>query len=119
MDKMIRCFDVVSTVVDAKTDRCSENFVLNSEKYDILHEYCDAIEKMMSESSCTGIEADIDENMHVVINVECDELIVEGKPNLYGELADRAISVDFSIKEGSDDEMFFSFTFPSVWDPVK
>ena len=116
---MIGCFDIVSTVVDAKTDRCSEKFVLNSEKYDILHEYCDAIEKMLSDNSCTGIEADIDENMHVVINVECDELVVEGKPNLYGDLADRAISVGFSIKEGSNDEMCFRFTFPSVWDSVK
>lgn len=115
MNDMVKCFDIVSMVVDEQT---KELFLykLNKEKLDILREYCEAIDTFTERFSVESIGVDVNLKNHVVITLDCSAPIISDNPtkDALTQLFDRAVSVGFSTTNGEN--VVMELVFPSVWD---
>ena len=111
------CRDFAAKAVkDATTAR--GNVTVNDEKYDILMEYCDAIDWFANVAGGEVIESIVDLRKGlVVIRIQTDELIVEKDDRDFYDLADRAVAVNFCKGDG-EDILYADFVFPSVWNEV-
>ncbi len=110
----IKCFDVVSEVVKEACKQFSPLWCLEEENYEILKDYCGAIDILSSENNGTMYEVEIDDiKMTVKISLGCGSMVVPNKKGLFTGLAKRAIEVAF---EPIDSESLkITFEFPSLW----
>lgn len=113
----MKMFDVVSAVIDGRHTDLQERFHINEEYLDILREYCDIIDVMISNHDGSEITADIlEENNNISITVELSDFTYETKfkPRSYLDLMERAVSMKFTNR-GSE-RLGVEFVFPSVWE---
>lgn len=111
----IKCFDTVSMVVDEAKERFAPFHKINEERYEILKEYCDATDILIKETDAESLEAEVDEiEMTVSVTIECRELEVSHENDIFTQLAERAVSVEF-YNSGSD-LTGIKLTFPSIWE---
>lgn len=116
MENVVKCFEVVNTVVEEASKQFKPFWKLNEEKLDILHEYCDAIDLILKEFDGDSIDVDIDDiKMTISITIECEDLTIEAKEHQFHQLVERAIKFGFS-KSKEREVMCVNFVFPSVWD---
>lgn len=114
----IKCFDVVSIVVEEATKQYSPDFVLNDNKLRILKQYCDAIDYIKDEINATEYEAEIiDDNKTVSISIECSNLFVDSVNHAFCHLLRRSIACTLSYVD--DDTFKINFIFPSLWDSAE
>lgn len=115
MSDFVKCFDVVSMVVEEATDQFYPLWEINKERYGILKQYCDVLDSLSTEFNGESFEAEVDDvSMTVTITMECQEITIESKNHRYYSLAKRAISFGFSV---SDDGLLCAkFVFPSIWE---
>ena len=115
MNNMVKCFDIVSMIVDEQTKELPL-YKLNEEKLDILREYCEAIDTFAERFSVESISVDVNLKNHVVITLDCADPIISDNPSkdALTQLFDRAVSVGFSTTNGEN--VVMEFVFPSVWD---
>jgi hypothetical protein len=113
----VKCFDVVSMVVEEATDRFSPLWKVDNDNYSILRQYCSAIDSISNEFDGESFEVSIDEiNMTISITLECSDIVVDTTNCRFCELLKRAISTSFSTsKEGN---LNLTFKFPSIWSLV-
>lgn len=111
----IKCFDVVSMVVEEATEQFAPLWKLNEENYKILEQYCGVIDSLAQEFEGESYDVEVDEvKMTVKIVLECQEMTIESKTHQFYELAQKADSFGFSATE--DSTLLVEFVFPSVWE---
>lgn len=110
----VKCFDVVSMVVEEATDRFAPLWKLNNNDYSILRQYCEAIDLLSNEFDGESFEVAVDETkMTITVALECSEIIIGTSNHLFCKLIERAESVGFSAsKEGN---LNIAFEFPKIW----
>ena len=109
----VKCFDVVESVVEVANERFAPIFTLDEHKYDVLKNYCEAIDDLSDEFDGEYFEVDIDEDtMEVKISLECLDITIESREHVICELAKRSVRMSFST---SGENVRVSFVFPSIW----
>ena len=112
---IVKCFDVVSMVVDEANKQFAPLWKPNKEKYQILEQYCQAIDELSDEFDGVSYDVEIDDiDMTIKIVLECTDMIIEQKQHRYYDLAQRALLFGFSASE--EGNLNVEFTFPSIWD---
>ena len=115
MGNFLKCFDVVSMVVGEATSQFAPIWRLNAEKYQILKQYCEALDTIAEEFDGRSFDVKVDDiAMTISITLKCPELIIKSNNHRYCSLAQRAISFGFSVSE--DGLLNAKFVFPSVWE---
>lgn len=117
MSKEVKCFDVVSMVVNEATSQFAPLFKVDDEKYDILKQYCEAFDKMAEEfqGEAFGIDID-DETMTVSVSITTPDMIIDKPHHLCCELAKRALQIDFNKDDEYEDMVCTTFMFPGIWE---
>lgn len=111
----IKCFDVVKPIVEEATDQFGSLWKINEDYYNILKQYCEAMDIIAKEHEGEAFDVEIDDVlMTIAIGIECIDFTVEDKNDLYYELVKRAIS--FGFEHISGDSILVKFTFPSIWE---
>lgn len=111
----VKCFDVVSMVVDEATSQFAPLWKINKEKYRILKQYCDVLDCLAKEFDGESFDVEVDDiAMTITIKLECHEITIESKNHNYYSLAQRTIAFGFSTTE--EGLLCAKFVFPSVWD---
>ena len=110
----IKCFDVVSIVVDEATRQFSPLWKVNDKYLSVLTEYCSAIDTLADAYNGTAFTVEVDDvEMTIAITLDCSKLSI--KPNnIVSELCKRAIELHLSPSEQGDLEA--TFIFPSIWE---
>lgn len=115
MNSFVKCFDMVSIVVEEATERFSPLWKVNDERYDILRQYCDVLDALAKELDGESFDVEVDEiKMTISISMECRDMVIESKDHNYCKLAERALAFGFSVSE--DGLLCVKFVFPSVWE---
>lgn len=115
MGSFVKCFDVVSMVVEEATSQFAPLWKVNNERYKILKQYCEVIDSLASEFDGESFEADIDDiKMTIGIKMECKDMTIKSQTHKYYSLAQRAVSFGFSAADNGN--IVVEFVFPSVWD---
>lgn len=113
----IKCFEVVVPIVDEATSQFAPLWVLNRERYDILLQYCDAIDNLSNEFHGEAIEVEVDDiNMTISISLECWDMKLSSTSHIFYRLYERAISSSFS--SSGDGNLCIKFIFPSIWEKI-
>lgn len=110
-------FDIVNACILGYTEEIGDNYEINSEKLDILREYCDTLDMFISNHDGKSATVDvIPESNYISIELDLFDFIYEKKfkSPAYLDLLERAISVVFTNK--GEDRIGVEFIFPSVWD---
>lgn len=115
MDNFVKCFDVVSMVVEEATKQFSPIWKLDDEKYRILEQYCTIIDDLSDEFEGISYDVEVDDiNLTTAITLECPDMSIGQSAHKFYSLVQRAISVNFSSSE--DGNLNIKFVFPSLWD---
>lgn len=61
MSNFVKCFDVVSMVVDEATDQFSQLWKINKERYEILKQYCDVLDSLVEEFDGESFNVEVDD----------------------------------------------------------
>lgn len=110
----VKCFDVVSMVVEEASKQFSPLWELNKDSYNILKQYCSVIDSLAEEFDGESFDVFIDDiKMTVGITLECSDITIESASHNFYKLAQRSNSVSFSTSE--DGNLNVKFIFPSVW----
>lgn len=111
----IKCFEVVSMIVDEATRQFSPIWAPNEEKYNILKQYCSVIDDLAKEFNGESIEVEVDDiNMTIDVSLECWDLKLESSDHIFHKLVKRSVSVGFSVS--NDGNLNVTFVFPSIWE---
>lgn len=113
----MKCFDVVSMVVEEATSRFSPLWKVNKEKIEILNQYCDILDILSKEFDGESYEVEVDEiTMEINIALECEEIVITKKDHVFYDLIDRSVKYGFCVSD--DGSLIIKFTFPSVWESI-
>lgn len=117
MNNVIKCFDVVSMVVDEAATRFAPLWKINEEKYRILEQYCNVLDSLAEEFDGESFDVEVDEiAMTITITMECAEITILSQNHKYYSLAQNTVAFGFSVSE--EGLLCAKFTFPSVWDKI-
>lgn len=112
--KKIKCFSIVSAVVEEATLQFRPMYKLNEEWYDMLKQYCDVIDALSEESDNVAFEVHVDRiTHHLSISMECPVFSVGVLDELFIELAKRTLELKFENCDGENIRV--TFVFPSLW----
>lgn len=115
MSNFVKCFDVVSMVVDEATDQFSPLWRINKERYRILKQYCDVLDSLVEEFDGESFDVEVDDiSITIAITMECREITIESQNHKYYSLAQRAMSFGFSVSDNG--LLCAKFVFPSIWE---
>ena len=110
----ITCESVVEMVVTEASDQFKPLWKINNESYNILKQYCQAIDTIADDFNGSAYDVTIGEyKMNVIITVTVDDLISERKSDAFRQLVERAVSVRFYPTDGN---LNIQFEFPSIWE---
>lgn len=111
----VKCFDAVEMVVEEANKQFAPIWKMNKERYKILKQYCDVIDSLSSEYNGESYEVEIDDiAMTVAITMDCDDMIVDQQNHKFTTLAQRTVSIGFSVSE--EGKLAVKFVFPSLWE---
>ena len=114
---MINTFDIVSEVIDEANKRFGPLWKLSERNLNILNQYCEALDALYEYIDPSMIEAYIDEyDMTVQIKVQCPEIVIKVKHNLFYMLTSRTVRMEFSHID--NENILLTFVFPSLWERV-
>lgn len=115
MNSFVKCFDVVSMVVEEATSQLAPLWKLNKDKYDILKQYCLTLDALANEFEGESFDVEVDDiKMTISIKMECQDITIKSQTHKYYSLAQRAVSFSFSSSKNGN--LVVEFVFPSVWD---
>ena len=113
----MKCFDVVSMVVEESNNQFSPLWRLDNEKYCILEQYCRVIDDLSEEFGGISYDVEVDDiAMTISITLECQDILIQQQSHKYYSLAQRAITFGFSTSTSGN--LNLKFVFPSVWEKV-
>lgn len=117
MDSFVKCFDVVSMVVDEANSQFAPLWKPNEEKYKILKQYCEALDSLAEEFDSESFNVEIDDiSMTIAVTMECSDITIQSDKHKFYDLAKRTISIGFSASK--DGFVCVKFVFPSIWDKM-
>lgn len=111
----IKCFDIVDSVVQEACDRFKPAFKLKIDDYNILRQYCDALDIVKGQFDTEYIDVSVDEiHMTISISIGVPEFTIENSDDLLYKLIYQSLTTKFSV----DDEGLIKITlvFPSLWE---
>lgn len=112
---LINCFDTVEMVVEEANKQFAPIWKMNKERYNILKQYCDIIDSLSAEYGGESFEVEIDDiAMTVAITMDCLDMIIDRDNQKFLSLAQRTISIGFSVSE--EGNLAIKFVFPSLWE---
>lgn len=113
----VKCFDVVSMVVEEATKQFTPLWKLNDESNKILEQYCSVIDSLADEfdGECFDVTVD-DTAMTITIIMECSEMEIESKVHKFYSLVQRSKTLGFSVSERGN--LNVKLVFPSIWTRV-
>lgn len=112
----VKCFDVVSMVVEEANERFGSLWKVDESKQDILCQYCDAIDEIADEFDGESYDVEVDEiTMSIKIILECGDMLIKDKNHVIYKLFDRSIRFGFSVSE-EEHMLCVMFEFPSIWE---
>ncbi len=110
----VKCFDVISMVIEEATNQFSPLWEVDKDSCDILKQYCSVIDSLAEEFNGESFDVSIDDiKMTIGITLECPDITIESAAHNFYKLAQRSNSVSFSVSE--DGNLNVKFVFPSVW----
>lgn len=110
----VKCFDVVSMVVEEASRQFAPSWELDSELYNILKQYCSVIDSLVEEFDGESLDVFVDDiKMTIKVILECPDITIESASHNFYKLAQRSNSVTFGVSE--DENLNVEFVFPSVW----
>ena len=110
----VKCFDVVSMVVEEATKQFAPLWKLHEECNGILGQYCSVIDSLAEEFGGESFDVSVDDvDMTITVVMECADMVIESKNHKFYIIAQRANSIGFSVSE--DGNLNVKFVFPSVW----
>ena len=115
----MKTFDIVKSVIDAKSEELGFEYMVSNKSCDILKKYCDVIDKFIDDQDAEAITADVSDDEHfIIIALDVINFVYEKefKSKTYLDLFERAIRID--VGNLGNDYMRIVFTFPTVWDEV-
>lgn len=111
----IKCFDVVSMVVEEATKQFAPLWKLNKDRNKILEQYCSVIDSLSEEFGGESFDVAVDDiEMTVTIVMECEDMTIDSKNHKFYSLAQRSNELGFSVSE--DGNLNVKFVFPSLWE---
>lgn len=111
----VKVFDIVESYIDCAVDEEKGTVKKDSEKMDILREYCSVIDGIMENWSGSSIDVQvIGDNAYVVVSVTVSALVMDADHPQYYDLVDRAVA--FAVGQTEDHDVRLDFTFPSVYE---
>lgn len=111
----VKCFDAVKMVVDEANKQFAPIWKMNEERFEILQQYCGVIDKLSSECEGESYEVEIDDiAMTVAITMDCSDMIVDYNRHDFLSLAERTVSIGFSVSD--ENRLAIKFVFPSLWE---
>jgi hypothetical protein len=114
-NRFIKSFDVVSMAVEEATNKFSNLWKLNGDKYKSLKHYCNMIDNLVDEFESKSLVAKVNENdMTIEVKMECIDLDIYEHNHQYYELIQKTKSIGFSAKDETN--MWVEFVFSGVWD---
>ena len=114
MNDAVKCFEVVSSVVEEGTSQFAPLWKINDENFRILETYCEVFDSLASEFGGVAFEVEVDDiKMTVGISLICEELIILSQSHNFYRLVQKSNSFDFST---SEEYLVARFEFPSVWE---
>lgn len=117
MSNFVKCFDIVSMVIDEATSQFAPFWKIDEEKYRILEQYCNTLDHLAEEFDGESFDIEVDDvAMTITITMECNEITIESKNHKYYNIAQCAMAFGFSVSE--DGLLCVKFVFPSVWSKV-
>lgn len=110
----MKIFDIVDAVITNIDDVRNGLKKIDSEKFDILREYCDVIDTILSDydGSKSSVSVDPDTN-YVTISIEVVVFSANRFNQSYFDIIERSISLTVSNANNGNVEM--EFVFPSVF----
>ena len=110
----VKCFDVVSMVVEEATKQFAPIWKLHEECNSILGQYCSVIDSLAEEFGGKSFDVAVDDiAMTITVVMECEDMVIESKTHKFYSLAQRTNTLGFSVSE--DGNLNVKFVFPSVW----
>lgn len=115
----IKCFDVVSVLVDDANDKFKPLWTYSEEKYNILKQYCGIIDRIAENTGAIayGIEVgEIDMTVRVSVGYDKFQINIDENSDFYKLLPH---TVSFGASFLDDDGLYIDFVFPSIWERNK
>ena len=108
-------FGICKMVIEEANKRFAPLFAPDTERIDILKEYCGVIDEMLAEFGGETFEAEIDEtDMTVRLSMTLNSVeVCDTKNARIQQLLRRALR--FSVSHADDDHILLSLIFPSLW----
>ena len=112
---MIKCFSVVSMVVDEATQQFSPMYKLNQEWLDILKQYCEVIDKLSVQCEGVAYDVGVDDLTHEVsISMECPSFYAEPANKHFLEVLKSTVTLRFD--NCGNGNVKATFVFPTLWE---
>ena len=113
---MINTFNVLSEVLNEASKQFGGTWKASQNKLNVLKQYCAAIDLLCEEVDASTLETSVDDiKMTISIKVQCPEVVIKTKENLFYMLMSRTVRTDFSQIDG---ELLIDFVFPSIWEHI-
>lgn len=112
---VMTCEDVVSIVIDGRTQELEGLFVVNTEYREILLDYCRALDMLIDQFEANDFIAEVDRNTNEIkTTIRTVSAEVYQYQDAYYELVKRAKS--FGFEYVNEDYIDVIFVFPSIWE---
>lgn len=111
----VSCYDIAEMVIDEGSKQFSPDLVLNLDAVRKFAGFCGIIDELAEEFNGTCISVDVDgETKELVVELTCEEIIIETKDHNLLKVSESANTVSFSKGE-VDEGLLIRFKFPGVW----
>ena len=106
---------ITKDVVDEATERFSPLWKLDLERWDILQDTCEFIDRMLSEADAEEITVEVnEETKQIVYNIVSPYLVAKDRSAATFSLLECAVTTRFYKQEDSG-YFVIEMVFPSVW----
>ena len=109
----VKCFDLVSEIIDEATSRF-EDVKANNEGFEFIKRACSYFDEFADEYEGVSFGAEVDSvTSDISITLECPIIMVKSRTHKFFILMQHAKSVEFYAKK---DLLGVTFTFPGIWE---
>lgn len=118
MESFVKCYDIVSMVVDEASSQYAPTLTEDEESRSILKEYCEAIDLLYSQYDTISYDASVNDiTKNITVKIECVVFDVASinktEYKIFYDLVRRSVSVNFFTSK--DINTVTVFEFPSIW----
>ena len=113
------CFPIVMLAVDNASEEYAETHRIVPERVEILKQYCDAVDLLISQRDGNGFSFDVDPQdmtLHMEFALSDIEVFHKNK-DLFPQLASR--SLRFSVEHCDSTHIRVELVYPSLWEETE